>query len=340
MVAFSKQILYNKGKMALGDFGMYEKKLSEAQIAEYTRVAHYYYKEGCTQEQIAQRMNMSRQRVNRILSDCLEYGIVHISITASPSTMLLELESKLKEKYRLQDIRVVDIAGEKDVYRDLGAAAAQYLATILRDDDVVGLTRGNTLAAMAEQIPLVHKKNITVVQMLGSRNSEPQNTAANEIVHNIATRLGAKPFMLFAPIVVSSAEMKKSLQQEPIFVDTYRVIQRCNIAVVGIGAYENVDLRYSFVGVDIHDIAQVTDGQQLAGEVGTHLFDQNGARVINRYRDRIIAIELEDYMKIPVRIGVAGLPSKAKAIYAAMKGGYINVLVVDTATARMLADMP
>lgn len=158
MVAFSKQILYNKGKMALGDFGMYEKKLSEAQIAEYTRVAHYYYKEGCTQEQIAQRMNMSRQRVNRILSDCLEYGIVHISITASPSTMLLELESKLKEKYRLQDIRVVDIAGEKDVYRDLGAAAAQYLATILRDDDVVGLTRGNTLAAMAEQMPLVHKK--------------------------------------------------------------------------------------------------------------------------------------------------------------------------------------
>ena len=45
-------------------------------------------------------------------------------------------------------------------------------------------------------------------------------------------------------------------------------------------------------------------------------------------------------MKTPVRIGVAGLPSKAKAIYAAMKGGYINVLVVDTATARMLADMP
>ena len=72
----------------------------------------------------------------------------------------------------------------------------------------------------------------------------------------------------------------------------------------------------------------MTDGQQLAGEVGTHLFDQNGARVINRYRDRIIAIELEDYMKIPVRIGVAGLPSKAKAIYAAMKGGYINVLAV------------
>lgn len=318
---------------------MHEKKLSEAQIAEFTRVAHYYYKEGCTQEQIAQRMNMPRQRVNRILSDCLEYGIVHISITASPSTMLLELESQLKEKYQLHDIRVVDIAGETDVYRDLGASAAQYLATIVRDGDVIGMTRGNTLAAMAEQMPFVNKKDITVVQMLGSRNSEPQNTAANEIVHNISARLGAKPFMLFAPIVVSSAEMKKSLQQEPSFFDTYQVMRRCNIAVVGIGAYENVDMRYSFVGVDIHDIALSESGQQLVGEVGTHLFDQNGARVINRYRDRIIAIELEDYMRIPVRIGVAGLPPKAKAICAAMKGRYINALVVDTATARLLADM-
>lgn len=52
-------------------------QLTDAQISEYTRVAYYYYKEGSTQEQIAKRMNMSRQRVNRILSACIEYGIVH-----------------------------------------------------------------------------------------------------------------------------------------------------------------------------------------------------------------------------------------------------------------------
>ena len=37
-------------------------QLTDAQISEYTRVAYYYYKEGSTQEQIAKRMNMSRQR--------------------------------------------------------------------------------------------------------------------------------------------------------------------------------------------------------------------------------------------------------------------------------------
>ena len=70
--------------------------------------------------------------------------------------------------------------------------------------------------------------------------------------------------------------------------------------------------------------------------MSTHIFDQNGEPVENTSRERIIAVELEDYMKIPVRIGVAGLPEKAEAIRAAMLGKYVNVLVTDTATAESL----
>ena len=116
-------------------------QLTDAQISEYTRVAYYYYKEGSTQEQIAKRMNMSRQRVNRILSACIEYGIVQITINANSKSRLLELESGLKEKYGLLDIRIVDNVNETDIFLDLGNAAGEYLATILRDGDVVGFTR-------------------------------------------------------------------------------------------------------------------------------------------------------------------------------------------------------
>ena len=47
---------------------------------EYIKVAYYYYKLGMTQDDIAKKMSMSRQRVNRILKKCLETGIVKISI--------------------------------------------------------------------------------------------------------------------------------------------------------------------------------------------------------------------------------------------------------------------
>lgn len=311
-------------------------QLTDAQISEYTRVAYYYYKEGSTQEQIAKRMNMSRQRVNRILSACIEYGIVQITINANSKSKLLELESGLKEKYGLLDIRIVDNINETDIFLDLGNAAGEYLATILRDGDVVGFTRGSTLAAMAAQMPVVRRKNVTVVQMIGSRNQDPQNTAADEIVHNISNRLGAKAVMLFAPIIVSDAALKASLQREPAFQDTYQVIRSCSIAVAGIGSHESIDPHYAFVGVDINKNIRLKEGQRVVGEVSTHIFDQNGEPVENTSRERIIAVELEDYMNIPVRIGVAGLPEKAEAIRAAMLGKYVNVLVTDTATAEAL----
>ena len=314
-------------------------QLTDDQIAEYTRVAYYYYKEGNTQEQIAKRMNMSRQRVNRILAACLEYGIVQITINTNTKEKLLELESQLKEKYNLLDVRVVDNVNRSDIYFDLGKLAGQYLATILKDGDIVGFSRGTTLAAMAAQMPVVHKKNITVVQMLGSRNQEPQYTAADEIVHNISNRLGAKAVMLFAPILVSNKELKSSLQEEPAFRETYKIIQACNIAVVGVGALNTIVPHYVRMGVDIYESAKPREGQILTGEVSTHIFDQNGESVVNMSRERIIAVELDDYMKIPGRIGVAGLPEKAKAIRAAMLGKYINVLVVDTSTARLLLEM-
>lgn len=45
--------------------------LTPEQKNEYTRIAYYYYEAGQTQDQIAQRLGISRQRVNRILAECL-----------------------------------------------------------------------------------------------------------------------------------------------------------------------------------------------------------------------------------------------------------------------------
>lgn len=317
--------------MARGD-------LTSGQIAEYTRIAYYYYKEGATQEQISARMKISRQRVNRILNACLEQGIVEISIKNLDS-IHLELESRIKQKYGLLDIRVVDNASEDDIYRDLGMAAGHYLASILQDGDIIGFTRGRTLAAMAEYMPAVHKKMLTVVQLLGSRNHEPQNTAANEIVHNFSKKMGARHSMLFAPIFVSSAELKESLYQDPIFSESYRMIQSCNISVAGIGTAESIGFFASLPGIKEADMTELQAGQVITGEIGTHLFDQNGAGISHRYRNRVIAIELNDYLKIPVRIGVAGLAEKVNAIRASLLGKYINVLIVDTHTAKLLDTM-
>ena len=74
--------------------------LTPEQKNEDTRIAYYYYEAGQTQDQIAQRLGISRQRVNRILAECIERGIVRITVDRSPEEYFAS-ESALEDKYRL-----------------------------------------------------------------------------------------------------------------------------------------------------------------------------------------------------------------------------------------------
>ena len=60
--------------------------------------------------------------------------------------------------------------------------------------------------------------------------------------------------------------------------------------------------------------------------------------MISPFAGRIIAIKMEDYMNIPVKIGVATGDEKLQAIKAAIKGGYVNVLITDLQTAEKLRE--
>ena len=93
--------------------------LTPEQKNEYTRIAYYYYEAGQTQDQIAQRLGISRQRVNRILAECIERGIVRITVDRSPEEYFAS-ESALEEKYRLKAVRLAHSLGADQLYGDLG----------------------------------------------------------------------------------------------------------------------------------------------------------------------------------------------------------------------------
>ena len=102
---------------------MKKENMTEELTAEYRRVAYYYYKAGLTQEEIANRMQMSRQRVNRIVNACIELGIVEITIKGLDKSNL-QMETALEEKYQLREVRIVDSVFDKNIYQELGAAGS------------------------------------------------------------------------------------------------------------------------------------------------------------------------------------------------------------------------
>lgn len=314
---------------------MQKQNMTEELINEYTKVAYYYHKAGFTQEEIAKKMSMSRQRVNRILAECIELGIVQIQVV-NINDNCLEIETSLEQSYNLKGACVVNNLVEDNIHEDLGMAAGRYIGRFIKDGDIIGFSRGRATAALVNNMPMLQREDLTVTQLLGSENKDREDVAVDDIVHRFAGKLQAKATMLYAPVIVQNSELRDSIMNEPFFIEAYNVVKACDVAIVGIGTSSSqVEHLSPLYGVKKEDIDN-HGVENVAGEVTTHFFDIEGNPVILGFQNRIIAITLEDYLNIPVRIGIAGLPVKADAIYAALKGGYINVLVTDLETAKIL----
>ena len=317
---------------------MKKERITVELLNEYRRVAYYYYKAGLTQDEIAKKFKMSRQRVNRILGSCIEMGIVKISIDGLDKCNL-EVEAALEKKYGLRDVRIVGDTTDMDMIDSLGDASANYLKNNIDKGEVIGITRGRTISAMVEQLSFGNQqdKDITVTQLMGNTKEENREYGVDKMVFLLAEKLKAKEELLYAPVIVGDASAKKVYMQDPFCKMTYNIMKSCSIAVVGIGTAHS-QWKHMVSLYDKNDAQELKWAESVVGEVCTHFFDKNGNEIIPPFRDRIIALALKDYKNIPVRIGVAGGKEKAEAIRGAIKGNYINVLITDKETAEILLE--
>src|SRR5882757_5015993 len=101
---------------------------STADAPLMARICWYYFKEGRTQEEIAQRLGLTRKRINRILTEARASGFVQITIRSSVSACA-GLETRLVETFGLRRAIVVPSPEpDVDVRTMVGAAAGQYIS--------------------------------------------------------------------------------------------------------------------------------------------------------------------------------------------------------------------
>lgn len=303
---------------------------------EYAKVAYCYYKLGMTQDDIAKKMTMSRQRVNRILKKCLELGIVKIVIQEYEHQHV-ELEIKLEA---LSGLNEIIIAGSTDgeTQESIGAAASSYLERVIKDNDIIGFSRGRALSSLVNYLKPIDRKNLTVTQLVGGLNAEEAHTNSDYIVRHSSEVLKAKPCFMYAPIILENKLLRDSLMKESFFSRVYDVMKACTIALVGIGdmSSKSAFVQKKYISKAESDILQ---NKHAVGEVCTHYFDASGRIIESGLNDRVLAIDLDSFRRIPLRIGVGSGPEKLSAITGAVRGSLINVLITDLETANALSEM-
>ena len=74
------------------------------------------------------------------------------------------------------------------------------------------------------------------------------------------------------------------------------------------------------------------------GEILSHVVDKDGKLVKDEFEEHLLSLDLEEFKKIPIRVGVAYGLDKKEAILGVLRGGYVNVLITDEKVANYLIE--
>lgn len=180
-------------------------------------VANLYYNSELTQNQIAERLYISRSKVSRMLKEARELGIVEICIH-EPWERNLDYEQSLREAFQLKNIRVVAIkeSDKENGSQRIAEAASYYLDSMVKQGMVVGISWGNTLYRIVKYINTNNRKNIpiTVVPIMGAANINSPEKDAMDLAKDLASAYGGKYQYIYAPLFVKNKSLRDSLIQE------------------------------------------------------------------------------------------------------------------------------
>ena len=302
------------------------------------KVAHAYYEDEMTQQQVADRFSLSRSKVSRLLQEARAEGVIDI-ILVPPSGAMAEAERELEERYGLDEATVVTVSSPEDlaaVKRELGPAAAECLLRSVSEADVVTIAWGMSILAMVDVISSRSLPDLTVAQISGGMGDGGERDHSCQLTLDLARRLGAKPHLLQAPGVVSTVEAAKAIRSDTHIAETLDLAAAADVAVVGLGllSQDTMLLREGTI-LSRQDVDTLKQAEAV-GDIALRYLDGDGRPINLEINERTIGLTVEQIKRIPRVIGIAGGEGKLDIIRAALRGKILDVLITDHAVAHAL----
>ena len=306
-----------------------------------SKISSMYYDQEYNQQEIADRLHLSRPKVSRMLKQAREQGIIQITIV-TPNGNFVELEHALEKKFGMKEVILVESDSEMSdamIKRRIGSEAARYLDRTAHEGDVIGVTWGTTLQAMVDSIQPKPIENLHIVQALGGVGPPEAKAHAADISRRLSQLLHAKLTLLPAPGIVGSVQAKEVLLNDPQVKNTLNLFSMIDSLYVGLGALEtNPVLNGGSEEISESTCREIFESKAI-GDIALRFYDSKGNEVNTILKDLVIGVSPEEMTRIDTVIGIAGGREKAEVIYAALTGKNINVLISDSMTAEKVLEM-
>ncbi|MDO5714617.1 MAG: sugar-binding domain-containing protein [Tissierellia bacterium] len=319
-------------------------------LRRYELLDHIKRNPGIGRRILSEKMNVSERIIREEIEILKDQEFINVTgagteITSTGKALLVELHkdygslNRLKElslqvqhKLRVKKVVVVKGDSEKDSYAmtKLGLQGADLLLESLKADDYIGITGGRTMYTMAKEMRSQKPFEVTFIPARGGLGVSAE-VQANSIVVLLASKLYAKYKLLTIPDGIGQETLDLLLKNKEVS-EVYRAIEKLDVLVFGIGRADNMSEKR---GMSEKRRRMVLE-QGAVGEAFGHYFRLDGKEV---YRQDSVGLTLEDFLRIPLVIGIAGGKSKAEAITAVSTLRPNMTLVIDEMAAKEILNI-
>jgi DNA-binding transcriptional regulator LsrR (DeoR family) len=303
------------------------------------RAAWLYYVAGNTQDQLATKLNVSRQAAQRLVASAVADGLITFRID-HPIRACAELEEALRARFPLDYVEVVPGDADQDGVAGLGGAAARQLEAHLspKTPTVLALGTGRTMRAAISQVEQMERPQHKIVSLVGTTTRDGR-ASAFDVVMRLADRIGAGCYPVPTTVVTDTVEERVLLESQRPWQLIRSLADGANVAMVGIGTLDRETevplMRYGFItGEERDELIRLG----AVGDITGWAFDAGGHQIEGGSNARLTAIP----HRLPLErltIGVAGGRTKARAIAGALHGRLVSGLITDEAAARGILEL-
>lgn len=307
------------------------------------KVARMYYHLGLTTTQIAAQLGLARPTVSRLLTWARNHGLVEFRII-DHRELQLQLESAIEQRYGLRDVKVVPTHPDATIGERQEAVSrftAHYLNSIVGDASTLAIAWGATTASIAERLVPKPLPDVDVVQLTGAGNNDGGHglTDAANIIGLFAANYQASGHLLPMPAYFDDPATKEAMFRERVVQRVSSLAAQADIVLYSIGTPDAKSYIYQAGYVaDAELTALRKDG--VVGDIATVFFRADGSwRDIPQNR-RSTGPDLDGLKNHPYAVCVIAGASKLEALRGALRGGFMNTLIIDEGTARRLLATP
>lgn len=301
------------------------------------RVCQMYYLDNMNQKEISALLGISRPQISRILASARKENLVSITIN-DPYAKESMLQDKIRGSYPVRDVLVFDTQEEDGASSlpEFGRMAAQCLDLFVADGAAVGVMSGRTIDALVNGVANFPRRGLKVIPLVGGIGSLNPDWQANSVAQRLAEKSGGVSYVLNAPIVVQSPQVREYLIREPEISSVLELGADCETALVGIGDITEQSTVILAGGLRREDIAELREAGTVASACLTYL-GRNGELLDVPLAKRSIGQSLQQMKRAKVIALAAGI-HKAAAIHSALSSGFIDVFMTTVKTANKIIE--